>query len=318
MTGGPHELALSVDLDEWFHSRRWVNRGRVAPHSSMRFHAEGAADNRPHGSLIAPTLQLLDVFDRHRCRCTFFVLGEVAGRYPDLVTHIASRGHEVACHAFHHVDMTALGPERFERHIASTAAALAHLTGHRPIGFRAPNLVYEPWATSILERHGFLYDSTVCRSRSICGKYQRWANAPAHPYRPSYEAIERRGTARLIEVPLASFPGLRLPAGSAIVTRIVGYWWTMLALRWRLRTGSTAFYLHPWEICARPPRSGPWLRDAIFVRRTGPWMLRVVERLLCGFEGRVVTAGHLMERFADDEWKADASRDVRTYAATGR
>ena len=89
-----HRLVLSVDLDEWYHSRRWVD-GRQA---------HGVVDNRelfqrlygadrPAGEIIPPARALLDLFRRHGVRATFFVLGEIAQYYPDLVREIAGEGH---------------------------------------------------------------------------------------------------------------------------------------------------------------------------------------------------------------------------------
>jgi hypothetical protein len=178
---------------------------------------------------------------------------------------------------------------------------LADLTGQRPRGYRAPNLVYEPWATEILERQGYLYDTTVCVSRPLGGKYRGWHRAPLHPYHPSHEAVGRAGGASLVELPLPPFPVLRISAGSGILTRIVGFHWTMIALRTAIRTGDTGFYFHPWEIGGRPPAEGHWLRNAIFLRRTGRWMLEAVERILTTFEGRVVTAERAARKFLETE-----------------
>ncbi len=296
MTAADHKLALSVDVDEWFHSRRWVDgrQGRAIPDmvaTCRRLYGQ----DRPAGEVVAPTLALLDLFDRYRCRCTFFLLGEVAEWYPDLVRTIAQRGHEIASHGMHHVDMTLLGRERFARDLARACDVLASLTGVRPIGFRAPNLVFEPWATEVLEDLGFLYDSTVCASRSIGGKYKGWAAAPTHPYRPSYDDVARPGDARLVELPIPAFPVVRLAAGSGIMTRVIGFHWTLVALKHAIRTGDTVFYFHPWEVGARPRPDGHRVRNAVFLRHTGPWMMRAVERLLQQFAGRVVPARAIAE-----------------------
>jgi len=304
---GPFGLGLSVDLDEWYHSRRWVD-GRQAvelPDSTALFRRLYGTD-RPAGEVIAPTRALLELFDRYRCRITFFILGEMAEWYPDLIREIADRGHEIASHGQRHVDITMLGPDAFARDLDHAAALLERLTGQRPVGYRAPNLVYAPWATRILEARGFMYDATVAVSRPIGGKYRGWARAPIHPYFPSYEDIARPGEARLIELPLPPFPVLRLAAGSGIITRILGLHWTSTALRWASRTGTTMFYFHPWEVGPRPTPHGHWLRNAIFLRHTGPWMLNAVERILQQFDGRVMTARACAEAFLAGECAPEA------------
>ena len=278
----------SVDLDEWFHSRRWIDGTHtrdVSGTSVLARQAAGAA--AASGDLVAPTRTLLDLYDRHRVRTTFFVLGEVAERYPDLVREIARRGHEIGSHGLVHVDMTVLGPATFEAHLARSVEVLTTITGERPRGYRAPNLVYAPWATRILEAHGFVYNATVAVSRPIGGKYTGWTHAPEHPYHPSYDAIGRRGDATLVEIPLPCVPVLRLAAGSGILTRTFGLTWSLVALRRTIRTGDTSYYLHPWEVAARPPIVGSRLRSALFYRRTGPWMLHAIERVLEEFRGRV-------------------------------
>jgi peptidoglycan/xylan/chitin deacetylase (PgdA/CDA1 family) len=289
MTDAQHRIVLSVDLDEWYHSRRWVD-GRQAtaiPTTADVCRAVYGTD-KPPGEIIAPTRALLALFDAQRVRATFFVLGEVAELYPDLVREIAAAGHEIATHGLVHADMTLLGSDRFARELDASLRILERLSGAAPIGYRAPNLVYEPWATRVLEQHGILYDASVCASRPLGGKYKGWKDAPTTPYHPAYDNVARRGDARLLEVPLPSFPVIRIAAGSSITTRVFGYHWSRIALSSALRAGDTSYYLHPWELGARPRVTGHRLRNAVFLRHTGPWMRAAVERLLGEFAGRFI------------------------------
>lgn len=286
-----------MDLDEWFHSRRWLDgvQTQAIPDMPALFGRLYGSD-RPAGDLLLPVRSILSLFERHGVRSTFFVLGEVAEWYPDLVREIADGGHEIGCHGMHHVDMTVLGPEVFAAHLDRAADILTAACGRRPVGYRAPNLVYEPWATRILEERGFTYDTTVCASRSIGGKYRNWSNAPHHPYHPSYDDVGRPGDARLVELPLPSFPIVKLSAGSGILTRVLGLNWTMIALRYRIRTGDTGFYFHPWEVASLPAAVGTGWRQAVFYRRTGQWMLDAVDQILTRFRGRIITAGEAAMR----------------------
>ncbi|HEX5473715.1 MAG TPA: polysaccharide deacetylase family protein [Vicinamibacterales bacterium] len=301
-----YHLALSIDLDEWYHSRRWVDGGqKVAVPDMPALFEKLYRQPRPSGDVVAPTRALLDLLDRHRCRCTFFTLGEMGEWYPDLIREIVARGHELGCHGMHHVDMTVLGPDEFRRQLTRAAETLDSVAGVRPRGYRAPNLVYAPWATRILEETGFEFDASVCVSRPIGGKYKGWAGAPLHPYHPGYDNVAVPGDARLMEVPLPCFPVLRLSAGSGIITRIVGYRWTSIALSSTIRTGHTSYYFHPWEVGVRPRPDGHWLKNRIFLRRTGPWMLRAVDRILTTFADRIVPVGECV-RIARAELSAPA------------
>ena len=301
MSHDRHKLALTVDVEEWHHSGRWVD-GRTARALADSGASRERDARQDTASLVTLTRRLLDLFDRRGVRATFFVLGDVAARRPGLVAEIAERGHEIACHGQDHVDMTALGPVRFAAGLEGSARRLQAITGRRPVGYRAPNLVYEPWATRILEAHGFRYDSSVCPSRPIGGKYRGWAKAPSHPYRPSYEDVAAMGGARLVELPLPAFPVVKLAAGSAITTRILGLRWTMIALRHALRAGHTAYYLHPWEIGPVPEREGPWLRRQIFHRNMGGWMGGALARILDTFAGRFVTAAEAAAGCTAPDW----------------
>jgi len=293
-------LVLSIDLDEWYHSLRWLDGEQAVSEPDRAAQLSRIyGSERPPGDVLAPTRRLLRLFAERGVRSTFFVLGEIATWYPDLIREIAAAGHEIASHGLHHVDMTVLGPARFAAQLAEASGILRNVTGRVPAGYRAPNLVYEPWATSILESQGFVYDSSVCASRSIGGKYKGWADAPVHPYRPSYENIAARGSASLVELPLPAFPILRLSAGSGIMTRVLGYHWSAIALAKTLRGGDTGYYFHPWEVAPRPPARANRLKSAIFYRRTGDWMLGTVDRLLRRFDGRVITAGEAANRFRE-------------------
>jgi peptidoglycan/xylan/chitin deacetylase (PgdA/CDA1 family) len=285
------KLVLSVDLDEWFHSRRWVDGQQALQRpDTAAFLTKFYGSEEPTGELVAPTRQVLRLLRDQKTTITFFILGQVARWYPDLVREIHDHGHEIGSHGMYHVDMTVLGPAVFAEQLEESARILEGLTGIPPVGFRAPNLVYEPWATSVLERLGFVYDASVCASRPLGGKYRGWIDAPMAPYHPRYDDVATPGDATLVELPLPSFPVLKIAAGSGIVMRVFGFHWTYWAIRSALRHGNSSFYFHPWELGPRPSPAGHRLKNEIFLRHTGPWMARSVERIVKTFATRIVTA----------------------------
>ena len=293
-------VVISVDLDEWYHCR-WATGAEHSrwPDTAAVFREHYGSD-RPAGELVAPTRRILDLFDRQGVRGSFFVLGEVATHYPGLVREIEARGHEVGCHGFHHVDIDRLGPEGFGRELAQARAALDGLLARQVTGYRAPNLLLRDWMIPTLRAHGFRYDVSVCTSRALLGKDFGHRHVAANPYRfrDGFSRPDPQGD--LVEIPLPTFPLLRLPAATGILTRVAGVRWTTIALRHALKSGDAQYYFHPYELGPRP-RIPLGLRERVFLRRLGPWMERAVERIVVTLRGwgvRFVTAAELADSVA--------------------
>jgi polysaccharide deacetylase family protein (PEP-CTERM system associated) len=299
-------LAFSVDLDEWFHAR-WATgyRHSLWPDLASCFSAVYGT-NHPRGDLLAPAQRLLAILAERGVQATFFVLGEVAGWYPELVRAIAAAGHEVACHGLHHVDMSELTREQFTADLRTARSSLEQLTGQPVLGYRAPNLVVMPWLADVLAGLGFAYDSSVCPARGFRGKYAGMVRCPQHPYRAG-ATIQELGDGPLWEVPIPTFPGLRWPAATGIATRGFGVAWTRFALRWWERTGSVLYYLHPYEIGTDPVPAAARLYVRLFMRNRGAVMQRRLEHILDGYRGRVCSIRALLSEL-DPGWRGAVPR----------
>ncbi len=275
----PRRVVISVDLDEWYHCRWATGSPKSRWKDTQAFFREHYHSDRPAGELVEPTRRILALFQRHDVTATFFVLGEVAGFYPDLVREIAAAGHEIACHGFHHVDVDLLGPEGFEDQLARGQARLAELAQRPVVGYRAPNLILRDYMVPILRRHGFVYDASVCTSRSLLGKDFGHDHVAQNPYRFKERFSRPDPSGDMLEIPLPTFPLLRLPAATGILTRVAGRSWTLAGLGHALRTGDAQYYFHPYELGPRPPIA-LGLRDRVFLRHLGPWMERAVDVIL--------------------------------------
>jgi len=271
-----HRVVLSVDLDDWYHAR-WATGSPGARWPDAEAARREAA--WPADGLRKPTQVILELFDRHGVTATFFVLGEVAEREPDLVREIAGRGHEVACHGLHHVDADLLGPERFRDELAAAKKTLDTLSPQPVIGYRAPNLLVRDWMIPSLREQGFRYDASVCTARSLLGKDYGHRHVAVNPYRFGQRFSQPDPEGDLVEIPVPVFPGLRLPAATGIMTRVLGKAWTLAALRSALRTGDAQYYFHPYELGVLPAVT-LGTRERLFMRRTGPWMEGALDRIL--------------------------------------
>ncbi len=290
-------FVVSVDLDEWYHCRWATGSAHSRWPSTAACFKEHYGSDRPAGELVAPTRTVLNLFDRHRVRATFFVLGEVAGFYPELVREISERGHEIGCHGFRHLDIDLLGEPGFRDELGRGQSVLADLVGKPVIGYRAPNLLLRDFMIPVLRELGFAYDASVCTSRGLLGKDFGHPHRAQNPYRFSHRFSQPDPQGDLVEIPLPTFPLLRLPAATGILTRVLGRHWTLVGLRHALRTGDAQFYFHPYELGDKP-RIPLGLREQMFLRHLGPWMERAVDKILGRLRQwgvRFVTAGELAQ-----------------------
>jgi polysaccharide deacetylase family protein (PEP-CTERM system associated) len=193
--------------------------------------------------------RLLDLLAAHRAHATFFTLGWIADRYPQLVQRIAAEGHELASHGYGHQRASEQSRDEFLRDVRRAKAVLEDLSGRRVQGYRAPSFSIgadNPWAFDALVESGHRYSSSVY---PVQHDHYGMPDAPRFPYEP------RPG---LIEIPVTTtrMLGRNLPAGGGGYFRLAPY----ALSRWALRRvnaldGRPAiFYCHPWEIDPEQPR----------------------------------------------------------------
>lgn len=288
-------VVLSVDVDEWYHCRWATGSPRSRWKDTEAFFRDHYGSDRPTGELNGPTRRILDLFERHGVRGTFFVLGEVATFYPDLVREIEARGHEVGCHGFHHVDIDLLGEEGFARELTAGRRVLRDLLRGDLAGYRAPNLLLRDYMIPILREHGFRYDVSVCTARSLLGKDFGHDHYAQNPYRFRDRFARPDAAGDFVEIPLPVVPFARLPAATGILTRVAGVRWTLWGLKNALETGDAQYYFHPYEMGPLPHLDFT-LKERVFLRRLGPWMENAVERIILRLKEwgvTFVTAGEL-------------------------
>jgi polysaccharide deacetylase family protein (PEP-CTERM system associated) len=203
--------------------------------------------------VVGNTQKLLAKFERFDVRGTFFVLGWVAERYPQLVRDIVARGHEIACHGYSHRLVYEQSPSEFREETRHAKLLLEDIAGEPVLGYRAASysIVRESlWALDILVELGFAYDSSIF---------------PVHHDRygiPDAERAPHRmptpGGASIVEWPLATarILGYRLPVAGGGYFRLLPYWvsrWGLTSIN-RTELRPFMFYLHPWEIDPGQPR----------------------------------------------------------------
>ena len=193
--------------------------------------------------------RILGLLARHQTQATFFTLGWIAERYPQLVRRIVDEGHELASHGHGHQRASDLSRDEFRDDVTRAKALLEDIGGQAVWGYRAPSFSIGDanlWALDVLQEAGYRYSSSIYPVRH---DHYGSPDAPrfAHQVRPG-----------LMEVPPTTLRlfSRNLPSSGGGYFRLFPY----ALSRWMLRQvnqrdgESAIFYMHPWEIDPRQPR----------------------------------------------------------------
>lgn len=214
-------------------------------------------DHRPDESaeLRFPqiTRRVLDFLEERNIVGTFFVVGQVAETQPDLVREVAARGHELGLHAYRHVPLTELDPDRFRDETARGKAAIEDLAGTEVVGFRAPTYSLVPasiWAVDVLGELGFAYSSSVLPAANPLFGFP---GAPEVPFRWPNGLAE-------LPAPLTGVGSARLPFLGGTYLRVLP-WPVVVAARRVGDLGPVPWtYCHPYDF--DPGERFWWVPDA--------------------------------------------------------
>lgn len=233
--------ALTIDVEDYFQVSGFE--------SVVRFEDWDRYESRVERN----THRLLDLLDKHQTKATFFVLGWIAERQPQLVQAVAGRGHEVASHGYAHQRIYTQSPEQFRQETRRSKLLLEDAIGRPILGYRAASYSITAkslWALDILQDEGFAYDSSIFPIQ-----HDRYG-IPS--YRRFCHMLEGRGGGQLIEFPISTLrlAGANVPVAGGGYLRLFPY----AFIHWGLRRINVTeqqpalVYLHPWEIDPGQPR----------------------------------------------------------------
>ena len=257
--------ALSVDVEDWFQVL------------NLKDHVDRAEWEGFELRCGDSTRRFLDLCEKHDARATFFFLGWIAERLPDLVREVAAAGHEIASHGYDHRVLGELGEDGFRADLERTERILEDLTGQRPRAFRACTWSITrgtEWAPRVLRERGYELDSSI---QPVVHPDYGIPGAPTRPYRIATPAGE------LVEFPPLTWQvaGRRIPVGGGGYLRLFPVWMFRRALRQAEREGwPGCLYLHPWELDPGQPRYPVkglrGFRHYVNLRRTGEKLGRLM------------------------------------------
>ncbi len=232
---------LSVDVEDWFQVGAFENVIARGEWDSIKTRVE---DN---------VYRVIDLFAEADVSATFFTLGWVAKRHPNMIRRIADAGHELASHGYDHARVFTFSRREFGEDIRKAREIIEDCAGVRVSGYRAPSFSIDqrtPWAFAELAEQGYAYSSSVA---PVAHDHYGWPEAPRFAFRPL-------PWSSLIELPVttAMLGGRRVAAGGGGFFRVLPYAFSRWAIRQvnRQEGRPAVFYFHPWEVDPGQPRVG--------------------------------------------------------------
>lgn len=233
--------ALTIDVEDYYQVSGFE--------SHVRFEQWPDYESR----VVGNTWRLLEMLHFHQVKATFFILGWIAERYPQVVLAIQKEGHEIASHGYRHRLVYNMTPEEFLDDTKRSKSILEDLAGVPVIGYRAASysIVQRTlWSLEILRDLGFEYDSSIFPIH-----HDRYGIPSASRF-PYFHPLS--GGRSLLEFPLSTVQlfGRNLPIAGGGYFRLFPY----RLIRWGIRRlnqnekAPAIVYLHPWEIDPNQPR----------------------------------------------------------------
>ena len=231
-------ILITIDLEDWFQVENFKKYIDFSTWDNREWRFENN------------TIKLLNLFDQYQIKATFFILGWIAERTPNLVTELQARGHEIASHGYNHDLCSSLDENSIYDDIKRSKETLENITGREVIGYRAPSFSISESVIRILKSLGYKYDSSY-NSSSLNSRHGKIDLRSHKKHELAY--IDKDG---FKEIPMCN-----LNIGNKIFPWSGGGYFRLFPLplfsagikQILRKEGAYVFYAHPWEFDPKQP-----------------------------------------------------------------
>ncbi|MBU0546386.1 polysaccharide deacetylase family protein [Patescibacteria group bacterium] len=208
-------------------------------------------------------LELLDsVLEKNRIKPTFFCTGKVLLNFGSIVRKYFEEGCEVGIHGFFdHVNLQIQERIKREEKLEQHVSVFKNLLGENPAGFRAVQNTMDNEAIALLEKKGFLFDSSVISRYPLFKKYIGYPGpAPRSPYYPDANNYLSKGDGKIMEIPLNPL---------LFGVQLQGKWIRELGanffVNWMkiFKPNFLSLSFHSWDLWERTPKGGQSFVNAL-------------------------------------------------------
>jgi polysaccharide deacetylase family protein (PEP-CTERM system associated) len=232
--------AMTVDLEDWFHVSVFRN---IIDYRDWE---------KQQSRIIPNFCRLLNLFDEYGVKITFFVLGWIAERYPEIVLAIKNNGHEIGSHSYSHRLVFEMSKKEFAEDLDRSITVLESITKEKVWYYRAPSYSITRdslWALELLCERGIQYDSSLF---PIKHDLYGMTGIPRFPFR-----LTLKNGRELVEFPPSTLRlwGGNIPIAGGGYLRLFPFWFIKNGIQKLNQKGEPViFYIHPWEFDPSQPR----------------------------------------------------------------
>ena len=225
---------LGIDFEDWYH-----------PELIQKY-----VKNLEHNPTMFKGLdKIIDMLRKNETNATFFVVGELIEKNPEIVDKILENNHEIGFHTMYHNKIDSLG---FNEKFPDELSKFSKMTNHKSKGFRAPTFSLNEqssWIIDSLVESNYVYDSSIVPAKT---ELYGLPNAEIKPYHITKNSLEKNDpTGKLIEFPLlvTKFLGKKLPAAGGFYLRTLPEKIIKNAItNYEKQNIPATFYIHSWEL----------------------------------------------------------------------
>lgn len=244
--------------------------------------------------LLQTTQTLLDLFEKHKVKATFFVLGYLAEKFPELIKNIYDKGHEIGSHSYSHPDLRTITKEQFEEDLVKSLKILEKITGEPILGFRAPYFSVNRsnyWVFDVLRKY-VKYDSSIFPVKT---KLYGVPEAPREIYHPSQSDFTKIDQSQsFLELPPSTYHILKnfnLPIAGGFFFRFFPYFFLKRGFeKLKKQKRPIIFYIHPKDLDPDMPKIEEYSWDFYYGKKN---VVKKFDRLLSDF--KFTTAKKVLE-----------------------
>jgi polysaccharide deacetylase family protein (PEP-CTERM system associated) len=282
---------MSIDVEDYFHVSAFEKQSPPDTWETRECRIERNID------------RVLSCLDQVDVKATFFILGWVAERYPQVTRCIAEQGHEIASHGYLHQRLSLLDRDSYRQDIRRGKGLLEDQIGQAVIGYRAPSYSITretAWAFDELLEAGFQYDSSIFPMKHDFYGIPDWPRFPGYAVKRGdvWQAADtipgKQLGIREIPITTLKFGSRNLPIAGGGYFRLLPY----AVTRWGLSSINVKerkpfiFYLHPWEFDPEQPRMAgisakSKFRHYLNLKKTG----KRFKQLITDFEFQSIAQG---------------------------